>query len=52
MNNLSDKNNGKLLETIKIDIADTYAKGKINELHYNLLNKKILDYENSHSINR
>jgi hypothetical protein len=52
INGPSDKNNGKLLETIKTDIADAYAKGKLNKSHYNLLNMKISDHENSDSINR
>jgi len=32
-------------DRIKQNIDDTYAKGKISELHYNLMNKNILDYE-------
>jgi len=41
----------KSLTEIKDAIEDVYTKGKLNELHYNLLNKKISDYKNSHSIN-
>jgi YVTN family beta-propeller protein len=50
-----DSLNGKLdqkhgantqdLESIKNDITYAYAEGKINELHYNLLNQKISDYQ-------
>ena len=31
----------KMHHGIKDDIEDAYSKGKISELHYNLLNKKI-----------
>jgi YVTN family beta-propeller protein len=34
----------KIME-IKSNIEDAYASGKINELHYNLLQKKLLKYE-------
>jgi YVTN family beta-propeller protein len=40
-----DTNNEKILHDIKNDITEVYAKGKITETHYNLLNKKISDYE-------
>ena len=40
-------NDSETLNHIKNDITDAYAKGKINELHYNLLNKKISDHENN-----
>jgi YVTN family beta-propeller protein len=36
-----DDNTTRSLTEIKEDVEDVYAKGKINELHYNLLNKKI-----------
>lgn len=36
---LSEKDKG--LNEIKENIEDAYAKGKITEQHYNLLNKKI-----------
>ncbi len=45
-----DKNGNNYLqksEGLKNRITHAYAKGKINEQHYNLLNKKISDYENS-----
>jgi hypothetical protein len=29
------------LDIIKNDIIDAHAKGKLNELHYNVLNEKI-----------
>jgi hypothetical protein len=32
-----------VMEAIKDDIADAYAKGQISELQYKLLNEKILD---------
>ncbi|MGA9154043.1 MAG: YncE family protein [Candidatus Nitrosopolaris sp.] len=41
-----DTDNEKILHDIKNDITEVYAKGKITETHYNLLNKKISDYEN------
>ena len=50
-NGRNNTDDGRLLDQIKYDIEDTYAKGKISDEHYKLLNKKILDYENSHSIN-
>jgi hypothetical protein len=33
------------LDKIKDDITDAYAKGKITEQHYSLLNERISDYE-------
>ena len=50
-NGRNNTDDGRLLDQIKYDIEDTYAKGKISDEHYMLLNKKISDYENSHSIN-
>jgi hypothetical protein len=41
----------KLLNKLYSDIEDAYSKEKINEKHYNLLKKKISDYENNHSTN-
>ena len=41
----SEEDKEKELNEIKHDIEDACAKGKISELHYNLLNKKITDYE-------
>ncbi|MGC1928568.1 MAG: beta-propeller fold lactonase family protein, partial [Candidatus Nitrosopolaris sp.] len=40
-----DIDNEKILDDIKNEITEVYAKGKIIETHYNLLNKKISDYE-------
>ena len=42
-----NENSETLLENIKEDIANAYSKGKISELHYNLLNEKISDMINS-----
>ncbi|HET7345126.1 MAG TPA: hypothetical protein VFJ05_04555 [Nitrososphaeraceae archaeon] len=43
-----DSLNGKVdMDAIKNDITSAYAEGKINELHYNLLNKEISDHENN-----
>ena len=39
----------KQVEKIKDDIDDAYSKAKITELHYNLLNKKISEYENKNT---
>jgi hypothetical protein len=36
-----DENDIPILDRLKMDISDGYAKGKINDQHYNLLNKKI-----------
>jgi ribosome-interacting GTPase 1 len=37
------------LKEIEDDVIEAYSKGKITELHYNLLNKKIAEYEeNNH----
>jgi hypothetical protein len=35
----------KSLEKTRNDIAQMYAKGKISETHYKILNDKILEYE-------
>ena len=41
-----DSLNGKGdLDAVKNDITSAYAEGKINELHYNLINEKISDYD-------
>lgn len=37
----SNANHKALIEQIEEDIADAYSKGKIAELHYNLLNERI-----------
>jgi hypothetical protein len=44
LNSMSDENNRKkiMLNNVKNEIMDAYAKGKITESHYNLLNEKIL----------
>jgi hypothetical protein len=36
-----NNNNARLLEDIKKEVEDVYSKGKMSELHYNLLNEKI-----------
>jgi uncharacterized membrane protein len=36
-----DVNRTVVIEKIQEDIKDAYSKGKISELHYNLLNEKI-----------
>jgi hypothetical protein len=41
LNGITDRDNGRLLYKIKNDIEDAYAKGKISDQHYNLLNKRI-----------
>jgi len=43
----SRKNDDVLLESIKYDVEDGYAKGKITEQHYNLLNEKISKRQNN-----
>jgi YVTN family beta-propeller protein len=45
LDNLSEYDKEKRLNEIKIDIEDAYADEKINELHYNLLQKKLLKYD-------
>ena len=50
LNNVSDKGDKqKTIEKIKDDIYDAYSKTKLTKLHYNLLNKKILEYENKNN---
>jgi hypothetical protein len=44
-----DLDNEKMLDDIKNEITEVYAKGKITDTHYNLLNKKISDYEKRNS---
>ena len=41
------ENNDRLLDNIRYDIADAYSKGKISNLHYNLLKDRISSYENN-----
>ena len=45
LNGRHDRDSDRLLNQIKNDIEDAYAKGKISEQHYNLLNKKIESFE-------
>jgi hypothetical protein len=45
LDGLSENEKGKLLVEIKDDISDAYSKEKISELHYNLLEKKLSNYE-------
>jgi YVTN family beta-propeller protein len=40
-----DLDNEKMLDDIKNQVTEVYAKGKITDTHYNLLNKKISEYE-------
>jgi len=41
------ESNGVQLDKIKNDITDAYAKGKISDQHYGLLNEMISDYKNN-----
>jgi hypothetical protein len=43
--------NGKDLDKIKDEINDSYAKGKITEQHYKLLNEKLSDNKNNQQSN-
>jgi hypothetical protein len=45
LNNVPEKDKGKLLGEIKDDISDAYSKEKISELHYTLLKEKLSNYE-------
>jgi YVTN family beta-propeller protein len=45
LNKLPKHNKEERLIEIKRDIEDAYADEKMNELHYNLLQKKLLKYE-------
>jgi hypothetical protein len=47
LNGKQDRHNSKLLYQIKHDIEDAFAKGKISDEHYNLLNKKIESFVNT-----
>ncbi len=42
---------GALLDKIKDEINDSYAKGKISEQHYKLLNEKLSDIKNNQQSN-
>jgi hypothetical protein len=44
---LSERDKEKELNEIKYNIEDACAKGKISELHYNLLNKKMESFVNT-----
>ena len=51
-NSLSSAEKANSLQKIKNDILDLYSKGKINELHYNLLEKKMSSYiDDSRTVN-
>jgi YVTN family beta-propeller protein len=43
--------NGALLDKVKDEINDSYAKGKISEQHYKLLNEKLSDNKNNQQSN-
>lgn len=45
---LSSEEGAEILDLMRRDITNAYAKGTINELHYNLIGKKISEYENNH----
>src|SRR5215469_12541792 len=45
LDGLSENEKEKLLVEIKDDISDACSKEKISELHYNLLEKKLSNYE-------
>ena len=45
LNTISKNDKVEQLSRIKTDIEDAYAKGKINELHYTLLNERLANYE-------
>jgi hypothetical protein len=47
LDGLPENEKGKLLVQIKDDISDAYSREKISELHYNLLEKKLSNYEKS-----
>jgi YVTN family beta-propeller protein len=47
----TDHDNGIALDKVKDDIKDAYAKGKISEQHYKLLNEKISDSKNNRQYN-
>lgn len=40
-----DSKDDRLLSKMKYEINDAYAKGKLKEIHYDLLSKMISDYE-------
>jgi uncharacterized membrane protein len=46
LNNLSQCSKGNEIVTIRSVIEDAYARGKLNELHYNLLKEKLLNNDN------
>jgi hypothetical protein len=50
LNNISHKEDKqKQVEKMKDDLDDAYSKAKLTELHYNLLNKKISEYNNKNN---
>jgi hypothetical protein len=42
-----DKKDDMSQAKIREDVEDAYAKGKLNELHYDLLDKKLKSSENT-----
>jgi hypothetical protein len=46
VNSRSDRDNSRILYKIKNDREDACTKGKIGDKHYNLLDKKISEYDN------
>lgn len=46
LNHSSSSAEGRSLQKIKDKILDVYSKGKMNELHYNLLIQKISEFKN------
>ncbi|MGB6594358.1 MAG: hypothetical protein WBE68_22905, partial [Candidatus Nitrosopolaris sp.] len=50
LNGLSANEKGKLLVEIEDDVSDAFSRGKISELHYNILEKKPSNYEKSGTI--
>lgn len=52
IDSLNGKNtNGMLLDIVKENIQDAYAKGKLSEQHYKLLNDKISNSKNNQQYN-
>jgi len=43
--NLPENEKENLLKMLRNSIEESYAGGKINEIHYNLLQKKLSSYE-------
>ena len=49
LNGKHDTRKRRLLDRVKDEITHVYAKGRINEQHYNLLNKKIESFVNTNN---